>query len=367
LDISASKLLKIANTVKNGVLVLVSLLVGAAILEIGLRAHYGVPLLAFPNFVRDRVDVLKAESWAEYDSNLGWISAPNRGAAQGASITTDEYGNRMPSNTVRPLPQRAILVVGDSFTFGTDVNNEESWPAILERLSGRAVLNAATAGWATDQIVLHAEEMLDRVHPTVVIVSFFWHDILRAEYETFSGANKPYFTVRDGELVLHNVPVPAYSGSAHQIGFGRAVLGYSYLVFWTMERLGYQDWLNSWRLKYKKAPEADGVGISCRLLRRIKQEAAEHRVRLIFLMQYGHIDFAGNTPPAPANAIVNCAHAESIETIDPWSRMKQIGDEDPDALQSWFMHTKGRLHMSPLGNEFIARELQARLDKPFDG
>jgi lysophospholipase L1-like esterase len=358
--------MKVPDAVKHSLLVLVSLLVVAAILEIGLRAYYGVPLLSFPNFVADRVDIFKVESWAKYDSHLGWITTPDQGAADGAPITTDKYGDRMPSNTVRPLPQRAILAVGDSFTFGTDVNNEESWPAILERLSGRAVVNAATAGWATDQIVLHAEEMLDRVHPTVVIVSFHWHDILRAGYETFSGANKPYFTVRDSELVLHNVPVPAYAGNVHEVGLGRAVLGYSYLVFWTMERLGYQDWVNSWRLKYKKTPEADGVDISCRLLRRIKQEAAERQVRLIFLMQYWHDELARKTPPAPASAVVNCARAEKIETFDTWSKMKQIGDEDPDTLQSWFMHSDGRLHMSPLGNEFIAKELKARLDKPSD-
>ena len=181
----------------------------------------------------------------------------------------------------------------------------------------------------------------------------------------FAGANKPYFTVRAGELVLHNVPVPAYTGNAHEIGFSRAVLGYSYLVFWAMERLGYEDWVNSWRLKFKRAPGTDGVDVSCLLLRRIKQEARQHQARLIFLMQYWHNDFARSTPPALASAVVNCAHAEKIETVDPWSKMKQIGDENPETLQSWFMHSNGRLHMSPLGNEFIAKELIAELDKPF--
>src|SRR2546430_12739713 len=51
-----------------------------------------------------------------------------------------------------------ILAVGSSFTFGAEVADDQSWPAQLERLTGRPVDNAAVGGHALDQIVLRSEE-----------------------------------------------------------------------------------------------------------------------------------------------------------------------------------------------------------------
>ena len=57
------------------------------------------------------------------------------------------------------------LAVGDSFTFGADVSDEETWPAALERETGRRVVNAGVAGFGLDQTVLRAEQLVECTGP----------------------------------------------------------------------------------------------------------------------------------------------------------------------------------------------------------
>ena len=49
--------------------------------------------------------------------------------------------------------------------------------------------------------------MLEVAHPRILILGFFAQDIGRAEQAVNFGVPKPYFTVENGELILHNVSV----------------------------------------------------------------------------------------------------------------------------------------------------------------
>ena len=75
----------------------------------------------------------------------------------------------------------SILAVGDSYTYGDEVLDEETWPAQLQRLTGRPVLNGGVTGYGFDQIVLRAEQLAAIHRPSIIIVSFIAHDILRTE------------------------------------------------------------------------------------------------------------------------------------------------------------------------------------------
>jgi len=89
-----------------------------------------------------------------HDDVLGWAPEPGRlgrtAAAYGgrADYTIDMDGLRSNGQT-RPTGE-AILATGDSFTFGQEVNDSESWPAELERLLARPVLNWGVAGYGLD-------------------------------------------------------------------------------------------------------------------------------------------------------------------------------------------------------------------------
>ena len=43
------------------------------------------------------------------------------------------------------------MAVGDSFTFGDEVNDGQTWPAQLQQLTGRRVINGGVSGYGFDQ------------------------------------------------------------------------------------------------------------------------------------------------------------------------------------------------------------------------
>jgi lysophospholipase L1-like esterase len=342
----------------NAGLVAVSLLAGLILLETGLRAWDGVPLLAVTNFARERVDQLRANSHSVYDDRLGWRSKPN---LHEPSENTDADGIRRTAASDRAVPQGAILAVGDSFTWGSDVDDRGAWPAQLEELAGTAVVNAASPGWGTDQIVMRAEEMLAGAQPKVLILGIFWPDIQRAEMAVNFGAYKPYYTVETGGLLLHNVPVPRVTGALHDIG-NRAVLGYSYAVTWLSLRLGFAQWLVAAPTLFKRAtPDGTGRDITCRLLEQVKQRTERERVRPLLVMQYGHIDF-GRPQRREALAVLDCARRHGIATIDTWSAIAELYERDRNRFDALYVvQESGWSHMSAAGNRLVAEAIAERL------
>jgi hypothetical protein len=325
------------------------------LVEIGLRLYAGVPLLHFGNFIRDRVDPFSFDPRFAYDPQLGWVSRPETHTRH---VHSDSYGIRLAGGVDRPLPQGAVLAVGDSFTFGEEVDGDESWPAYLEAMTGTPVVNAATGGWGTDQIVLRAEAMIGTAHPRTLIVDFLADDIARSEYRTRYGNAKPFFTVADGQLLLHNVPVPRSEATALGLGWPRAVLGYSYTAVWTADRLGFGQWLyRDHFVEFVAAtPQGTGQQISCLLLKRLKQKSNAAGIRLILVMEYKYAQIS-QAPPSEALDVIGCAHNSDIATIDTWEPLAALVTSDPAYLRTLYVdhpETTAMGHMSAEGNRFVA-------------
>lgn len=142
-----------------------------------------------------------------YDPELGWKPKPD---FELDHVRTNSQGLRADREypVARPPDRRRIVVVGDSFSWGEEVGDDETYAHDLEGLlPGTEVLNLAVHGYGTDQQLLRLKRSGLQFQPDLVILGFFEENLDR-NMLSFRDYAKPWFDLEGGELRLHGVPVP---------------------------------------------------------------------------------------------------------------------------------------------------------------
>jgi len=284
-----------------------------------------------------------------HDDLLGHEPNPGfSGPGVGRSFhTIDAEGFRSCGGDTASGDAGAILTVGDSYTYGDEVRDEETWPAQLQRLTGRRVLNAGVTGYGIDQMVLRAERYVATHRPAVVILSFIADDVRRVEMRRLWWRDKPWFVVQGSDLVLKGVPVPPRRSTLspelrHRVD--TALLGMPNFV---QHLAGYHRRIHR---------TGFGVEIAKRLFERLARLQADGALKVVVMAQYPPDTWTQraylNYQRRIVEALLDSAAREGIATVDTFRRL--AAEPNPQDFYA-------SAHMNPRGNLMIASLLAATL------
>lgn len=321
--------------------------------EIVARVDRGT-LLRLENHRLMRLERARRGYPATNDPHLGYVPTPSYSSQDNLwqkQVTIDEHGFRLNGPGIRPKG-KLIVAVGDSFTFGDQVNDAETWPALLEETLEQPVLNGGVFGYSFGQSILRAEEILDHQQVDWLVVSFIPSDIKRCE-DMKSYGWKPYFELEGQGLVLHyppNEPAPMDPAEARLKKFKNG-LGYSALVDSVLAHTQARSWWFENEGAIRAHPPGTGLEISRRLVDRIATHAEVHGYHLLLVSQ-------GHTADENAAALIEHARKTGVSTLDLLSTYLAEEEKDPSLRDRYFQG-----HMTAEGNLWVANHIANYIQK----
>ncbi len=241
--------------------------------------------------------------FCRYDETLGWRLAPGRSGVFrkqefSARVEQSEQGLRdrlYPHERVEGM--KRVLVLGDSVVWCWGVEMSECFTGLMEEnLPDTEVITAGVPGYGTAQELLLYENELVAFNPDLVMLVFVGND----PAENLSASIRPVFKLRDGELVLTNVPVPrrksptkewllAHSRLYWQLNYAAQAVRYSV----KMAREGTKLDRPQGYMPLSPAQESEAWEVTRALIDRLDQSVRSGGGRLVFVLDGAPSGMAG--------------------------------------------------------------------------
>ena len=315
-------------------------------------------LWRYPNYIRQVTEVDPTSlTLLRYDPELGYEPKPGAsGILMGRPISYSADGLRNQNLDAPPAKGPPIMTLGDSFTEGFVVSDNESWPAHLERDTGRRVFNAAVRAYGLDQAILRGERLAPLFKPRTLILAFIADDIDRTMLSIHNNAHKPYFVAAGQGIELRNVPVPT-TPTHGNLNLMRRIFGHSYLLDFIFRRLG----LNEWWAGSSIYVHSDGDLVSCRLMDRFaalvrKEDAKGLVVAFDEVHAWKDSDKAWTERDRKHVAtVLACAKKAGLATLDTHDGFAAA--DVASAVADYYVE----LHLTDRGNALAAKLIAAAL------
>src|SRR5215510_3978165 len=166
--------------------------------------------------------VVRVYSWLflpkqmKVDPILGWYHASNSQryrTTEGVKVLVvqNKIGHRGPNYESRTADgKKRVLILGDSFTEGSHVGEDELFSNIIESdYSNLEVMNAGVGGWSTVQEYLYLKEFGIDLHPNLVLLMFFDNDLDENCLSFYPSIGpRPFASIQDGRLAINQFPSP---------------------------------------------------------------------------------------------------------------------------------------------------------------
>lgn len=204
------------NWVRIGALNLLVLLALAVVVEVALRAAWtgrscwqstcDFGRLAFdkvrvwPNPVNPVTRALRFDDELGYVPNENFDAVPSGQPWGNNRLSIAGEGFR-DNGSVVERSASDILAVGDSFTWGENVSNSDTWPACLQDALQRRVDNGGVTGYGGAQSLRRAMvEIANREYADVILSVVVGHDFSRDRMSYKWGRPRPAVIEIDGQL-----------------------------------------------------------------------------------------------------------------------------------------------------------------------
>ena len=288
--------------------------------------------------------------WTRFDELLGYVPREGFSATinalpwHGGKLTIRKDGFRSNGSEPPPLPAE-VLVVGDSFTFGEQVSDNETWPACLERKLGRGVDNGGVTGYGTAQALRRASLKLTEKSYTTLVVSTLvgpldWN-FGRDQLSYRQGWPKPAVIHTKNGIAWSAVPDPNTPGTKFNPLHHEAlsfVYERSEILAVMLDRFFPNNNIVGDRLTIVHQNAADENEIVYWTLRKFSKLEIKNK---ILLLQYGNVD------TEKRKLILRIANELSLKVIDTSDVLRNAKKNE-----LWYYG-----HHTPFGNELVCSYL----------
>lgn len=346
----------------NSVIVLTSCLISFFVLEVAIRTYsaFFFPMMRVP------------------DEQLGWRKAADR-----EKIFVDENGEEKLIvqnanghrgtyySSERSAGTFRILVLGDSFTAGMQVSEDELFTARLEASNdGWEVLNTGVASYSTVQQYLYLISEGIKFNPDLILLMFFNNDLAEncAEYSPGIGP-RPYARIDDSGSVslIRELDYDAFAKFSLPAPFYPQLLKYSYFYHFLNSRI-YQRLLATQLRNYYRADREAQKGCSefpilFHFLKRIADIGSERNIDFMVSLIPNSKEVASNQADAHNRILDFCASAElqCMTLLEPMHASLMSGHK-PYFDQDIHWTSEGHAVAAKSIESFIRNARQANVD-----